>query len=61
MANPPGSPGQPGDTVLLRSGWHGVIRIAEGYNDQFITIAADQRQACGVDRDREGRKWCLRG
>ena len=32
----PEAPVQPGDTVLLRSGWHGVIRIAQGYNDQFI-------------------------
>jgi len=59
----PEAPVKPGDTVLLRSGWHGVIRIAGGYNDQFITIAADQGHApqAGWIEIGEGRKWCLRG
>jgi len=58
----PEAPVKPGDTVLLRSGWHGVIRIAQGYNDQFITIAADQGHATQVGwiEIGEGRKWCLR-
>ena len=59
----PEAPVKPGDTVLLRSGWHGVIRIAQGYNDQFITIAADQGHApqVGWIELGEGRKWRLRG
>jgi hypothetical protein len=48
---------------LIRSGWHGVIRIARGYNDQFITVAADQGHApqVGWIEIGEGRKWRLRG
>ena len=59
----PEAPVKPGDTVLLRSGWHGVIRVAGGYNDQFITIAADQGHApqVGWIELGEGRKWRLRG
>ena len=59
----PEAPVKPGDTILLRSGWHGVIRIAGGFNDQFITIAADPGHApqVGWIEIGEGRKWRLRG
>ncbi len=59
----PEAPVKPGDTILLRSGWHGVIRIAGGYNEQYITIAADPGHApqVGWIEIGEGRKWCLRG
>jgi hypothetical protein len=42
---------------------HGVIRLAGGYNDQFITIAADPGHApqVGWIEIGQGRKWCLRG
>ena len=42
----PEAPVKPGDTVLLRSGWHGIIRVAEGYNDQFITV---EKNVVGVN------------
>ena len=59
----PNAPVRPGDTVLLRSGWHGVIRIASGYNDEPITIAADPGHAPQVAwiEIGEGRKWRVRG
>jgi len=59
----PNAPVKPGDTVLLRSGWHGVIRIASGYNDQPITIAADQGHTpqVGWVEIGEGRKWRVKG
>ncbi len=52
-----------GDTILLRSGWHGVIRIAQGYNDDFITLAADKGHApqVGWVEIGEGRKWRIKG
>ena len=59
----PNAPVKAGDTLLLRSGWHGVIRIPRGYNDQFITIAADKDQTpqVGWIEVAEGRKWLLKG
>jgi parallel beta-helix repeat protein len=39
IANP-NAPIKPGDTLLLKSGWHGVIQLGSGYNDRPITIAA---------------------
>jgi hypothetical protein len=59
----PNAPVKPGDTVLLRSGWHGAIRIARGYNDRPITIAADTGHApqVGWIEIGEGRKWVVRG
>lgn len=54
---------KPGDTILLRSGWHGVLRIPSGYNDQVITIAADKDQTpqVGFVEIGEGRKWLVKG
>lgn len=54
---------EPGDTVLLRSGWHGVIRIAAGYNDKTITIAAapGHTPQVGWIEIGEGRNWTVRG
>ena len=59
----PQAPVKSGDTVLLRSGWHGVIRIGRGYNSQPITIVADQGHApqVGWIEIGEGRRWHLRG
>lgn len=59
----PDAPVKPGDTILLRSGWHGALRIGRGYNDQPITIAADQGhvpQVAWIEIG-EGRKWHVRG
>jgi len=59
----PDAPVKPGDTLLLRSGWQGVIRIARGYNQQPITIAADKGHApqVGWIEIGEGSKWLVRG
>jgi parallel beta-helix repeat protein len=59
----PNAPVKGGDTILLRSGWHGVIRIPRGYNDEFITIAADKDQTpqVGWIEIAEGRKWRIKG
>lgn len=69
LRTPRGEPGKPsarvraGDTVLLRSGWHGVIRIPSGYNDQPITIAAEpgHRPGLGWVDIGGGRNWVIRG
>ena len=63
QARQPQRPGQARRHVLLRSGWHGVIRIPAGYNDQFITIAADKGQTpqVGWVEIGEGRKWLVKG
>lgn len=59
----PSAPVKPGDTVLLRSGWHGVVRIPRGYNDRPITIAADKGHLpqVGWIEIGEGRKWLVKG
>jgi len=62
-ADRPNAPVKPGDTILLRSGWHGVVRIARGYNERPITIAAEPGHApcVGWVQIGEGRNWVLRG
>ena len=57
------APVKPGDTVLLRSGWHGVLRVPAGYNEQPITIAADQGHLpqVGWVEIGEGSHWVIRG
>ena len=61
----PNAPVKPGDTVLLRSGWHGILSIAGGYNGQPITIAAAPGQAqapqVGWVEIGEGKNWIVRG
>lgn len=62
VANP-NAPVRSGDTVLLRSGWHGVLRIGSGYNDQPTTIAAEPGHTpqVGWIEIGEGKNWCVRG
>ncbi len=57
------APVKPGDTLLLRSGWHGVIRIPRGFNDRPITIAADEGHApqVGWVEIGEGSRWVIKG
>ena len=57
------APVKPGDTILLRSGWHGIIRIPSGYNEQPITIAAESGHTpeVGWVEIGEGRKWQVKG
>ena len=52
-----------GDTILLRSGWHGMLKIDCGYNDAAITIAAEPGQfpQVGAVEIGEGRKWLIKG
>jgi hypothetical protein len=59
----PAAPVKPGDTVLLRSGWQGVIRVTRGYNPEPITIAADPGHTpqVGWIQIGEGTKWRVRG
>jgi endo-1,4-beta-xylanase len=59
----PDAPVKPGDTLFLRSGWHGAIVIPRGYNDRPITIAADKGHTpqVGWIEIGEGRKWIVKG
>jgi parallel beta-helix repeat protein len=63
VSAPANSPVKAGDTVLLRSGWHGVIRIPAGYNSEFITIAAapGHTPAVGAVEIGEGTRWRIKG
>lgn len=59
----PTAPVKPGDILLLRSGWHGVIRLSGGYNESPITIAADPGHTpqVGWVEIGEGRNWRAKG
>ncbi len=52
---------QPGDTLLLRTGYHGLARFS-GENVRVITIAAEQGQIPLLGRleVRAGSKWTIR-
>jgi parallel beta-helix repeat protein len=54
---------QPGDTLLLRSGHHGEIRLAGAYNEQPITVAAGPGQKPVISRleVHDAAKWVFRG
>ena len=57
------APVKPGDTVLLQSGWHGILSISGGYNRQPITIAEAPGQApqVGWVEIGGGKNWIVRG
>lgn len=57
------APVKPGDTLLLRSGWHGILRIQTGFNERPITIAAAPGQTPEVAwiEIGGGKNWHLRG
>lgn len=59
----PEAPVKPGDTILLRSGYHGEIYFRNAYNDDFITIAAQQDHSPQVKRVffAAASKWIIRG
>ncbi|RME93005.1 MAG: hypothetical protein D6766_09050 [Verrucomicrobia bacterium] len=59
----PDAPCGPGDTLLLHSGWHGVLRIDTGYNPRPVTIAAapGEKPQLGWIEIRRGARWILRG
>ncbi len=58
-----GAPVKPGDTVILRGGFHGEVFAAEYYNDDFITIMAQpgHRPKVGTLELRSGCKWRVQG
>jgi hypothetical protein len=53
---------KPGDTILLRTGYHGLITLG-GANTDFITIAAEKGQKPTLSRltITSGTKWRIRG
>lgn len=59
----PDAPAKAGDTILLRSGYHGEIYCRGAYNDDYITIAAEQEQEPKVRRIffSTAGKWIIRG
>ena len=59
----PYAPVKAGDTVLLRSGYHGEIYCRRAYNDDYITIAADKGHKPRVRRIffSSAGKWIIRG
>lgn len=58
----PTAPVKSGDTIYLRSGWHGVIRIFGGYNAEYVTIAAEpgHKPQVGWVEIGQGKKWRVR-
>jgi len=59
----PDAPVKAGDTLLLRSGYHGEIYCRGAYNDDYITIAAEKGQEPKVRRVffSTAGKWIIRG
>ncbi len=58
-----GAPVQPGDTILLRSGYHGDINYYWAYNDDYITVEAQEGHTPMLRRLRLNSmaKWIFRG
>lgn len=59
----PDAPVKAGDTILLRSGYHGEIYCRGAYNDDYITIAAEDGHTPKVRRVffSAASKWIIRG
>ena len=59
----PDAPVKAGDTILLRSGYHGEIYCRGAYNDDYITIAAQNGHMPKVRRVffAAAGKWIIRG
>ncbi len=59
----PDAPVRAGDTILLRSGYHGEIYCRGAYNDDYITIAAEAGHTPEVRRVffATASKWVIRG
>ena len=59
----PQAPVEAGDTILLRSGYHGQIYCRRAHNDDFITIAAEDGHKPKVRRIffSAAKKWIIRG
>jgi hypothetical protein len=63
VARNPGAPVGAGDTIYLRSGFHGALSISGYYNSDFITIAAAPGHQPRLSRIllRACGHWVLRG
>ncbi len=59
----PNAPIKAGDTILLRSGYHGEINYRQAYNDDYITITAEKEHTPKVRRVffAAASKWIIRG
>ncbi len=59
----PGAPVKAGDTLILRSGFHGEILAIEYYNDDYITIMADKDHSPKISslELRSCCKWIVKG
>ncbi len=57
------APVKAGDTILLRSGYHGEIYCRRAYNDDYITITAEEGHKPKVRRVffSAASKWIIRG
>jgi len=62
VKNPDG-PVKAGDTILLRTGYHGEIYCRGAYNDDWITIAAEKGNTPKIRRIffSTAKKWIIRG
>ncbi|MCP4679233.1 MAG: hypothetical protein GY854_27850 [Deltaproteobacteria bacterium] len=58
-----GAPVKAGDTILLRSGYHGELVIESHYNSDWITVAAEEGHTPELSRVhvRSSANWILRG
>ena len=59
----PGAPVQPGDTIYLRSGYHGHISLTSYFNDSMTAIVAAPGQTPRVDfiNINSGKNWKIQG
>lgn len=59
----PGAPVKAGDTIYLRSGYHGEVHAVEYFNSDFITITnqAGHHPTMGRVEFRSGSRWMLEG
>jgi parallel beta-helix repeat protein len=59
----PGAPVKSGDTIILRSGYHGKLNIYSSFNDDYITLMAGDGQVprfTGI-HIRGASKWKIKG
>ncbi len=58
-----GAPVQPGDTIMLRTGYHGIIEVTNYYNPDYITIMAEPGHSPTAARMefRSSSRWIIRG
>jgi parallel beta-helix repeat protein len=59
----PGAPVRAGDTIWLRSGYHGDLQITRYYNPGTVTLAAEEGHTPCLSslRIRSGSHWTIRG